>query len=192
LRYGTRNDNTNAAASESSTKGLKLLIPSLLQTKRNPADHEARLNSLKGGKESIVFLKYRVAPEGSHGIGHEVGAHGVLHGECTGVMLPSVLKYNAIVNDKQQGELLNILWHDETTAEVLRKWGVKEDIANLGDAVHAIFGELGLPQSLEEVGIATDQFESIAESSLHDFLVKKNSKASHREESSHGNIEIAA
>ncbi len=84
-------------------------------------------------------------------------------------MLPFVLKYNASVNRKKQQELLAVLWESDIIAEVLRKWGVKEDgTAELGDAIDAIVRELGLPRSLGEVGVGRDKFDVIAESSIKD------------------------
>jgi alcohol dehydrogenase class IV len=90
-------------------------------------------------------------------------------------MLPAVLKYNASVNAKQQSELLDVLWANETVAEVLRELSVKEDgTADLGDAIDAIVRELGLPRSLKEVGVGKDKFDAIAESSTHDRLCAHN------------------
>ena len=150
-------------------RGLKLLVPGLIRTKRNPDDLEARLDAQKGGRESMTFLRMGIPVGGSHGIGHQLGPYGVPHGETTCVMLPFVLKYNATVNRKKQQELLTILWESDITAKVLRKWGVREDgAADLGDAIDAIVRELELPRSLEEVGVSRDKFDVIAESSVKD------------------------
>lgn len=157
-------------ASEASKRGIKLLTSGLIRTKRSLNDPEARLDSLKGAMESMVFLRFGILPGGSHGIGHQIGPYGVPHGETTCVMLPAVLKYNSVVNLKQQTELFGVLWEDETTAELLRKWGA----ADLGGAIDTIVRELDLPRSLEEVGVGRDKFEAIAESSIHDRLCANN------------------
>lgn len=156
-------------AKEPAFRGLKLLSGGLIRTKRDPDDLEARLDAQKGGRESMTFLRMGIAVGGSHGIGHQLGPYGVPHGETTCVMLPFVLKYNAVVNRNKQQELLAVLWESDITAEVLRKWGVQENgTAELGDAIDAIVRGLGLPRSLEEVGVGRDKFEVIAESSVKD------------------------
>jgi alcohol dehydrogenase class IV len=146
-----------------------------VRTKRDPENKEARLDCLRGCMKSMVFLRFGILPGGSHGIGHQIGPYGVPHGETTCVMLPAVLKYNASVNAKQQSELLDVLWANETVAEVLRELGVKEDgTVDLGDAIDAIVRELGLPRSLKEVGVGKGKFDAIAESSIHDRLCAHN------------------
>src|ERR1700737_4888565 len=87
---------------------LKLLVPGLIRTKRDPNDLEARLDAQKGGRYSMTFLRMGITVGGSHGIGHQLGPYGVPHGETTCVMLPFVLKYNAVVNRKKQQELLAV------------------------------------------------------------------------------------
>lgn len=162
-------------AREPAFRGLKLLIPGLIRTKRSPDDLEARLDAQKGGRESMTFLRMGIPVGGSHGIGHQLGPYSVPHGETTCVMLPFVLKYNVTVNRQKQQELLAVLWESDIIAEVLRKWGVKEDgTADLGDAIDAIVRELGLPRSLEEVGVGKDKFDVIAESSVKDKCCKVN------------------
>jgi alcohol dehydrogenase class IV len=156
-------------AKENAFLGLKLLVPGLIRTKRNPDDLEARLDAQKGGRYSMTFLRMGIPVGGSHGIGHQLGPYGVPHGETTCVMLPFVLKYNAKVNRGKQQEMLAVLWESEIVAEVLRKWRVKEDgSAELADAIDAIVRELGLPRSLREVGVGRDKWDVIAESSIKD------------------------
>lgn len=156
-------------AARNAFRGLALLLPALVRTKRQPDDLAARLDAQKGGRYSMTFLRMGIPVGGSHGIGHQLGPYGVPHGETTCVMLPFVLKYNASVNRKKQQELLAVLWESDIIAEVLRKWGVKEDgTAELGDAIDAIVRELGLPRSLGEVGVGRDKFDVIAESSIKD------------------------
>ena len=63
-----------------STMGIRLLIPSLLKTKKDRGNLEARLNAQLGGAESMkAYLIEGVPVGGSHGIGHQLGPHGVPH-----------------------------------------------------------------------------------------------------------------
>lgn len=73
---------------------LKLLVPSLLLTKRNWDDESARLDSMLGVIESMKGVGSGLPIGGSHGIGNQLGPLGVGHGEMSCIMLRAVLKYN--------------------------------------------------------------------------------------------------
>jgi hypothetical protein len=49
--------------------------------------------------------------------------------------------------------VLEILWGEETVADVLQKRGSTKETAGAGDAVGAVISELGMPRSLQEVGV---------------------------------------
>ena len=152
-----------------SIKGLRLLISSLLKTKKDQSDLEARLSAQLGGAESMKALIIEDVPVGgSHGIGHQLGPFGVPHAETTCVCLPAVQKFNAKVNFSQQKEVLDVLWSEPDVAEVLRKHSLVEGKSDLGDALDAIIRELGFPRSLKAYGIGKDKLDAIAESSLGD------------------------
>jgi alcohol dehydrogenase class IV len=158
-----------------STKGIRLLIPSLLKTKKNPGDLEARLKAQLGSAESMKASIIEGVPVGgSHGIGHQLGPYGVPHAETTCVCLPAVQKFNAKVNSDQQKEVLDVLWSEPAVAEVLRKRDLAEGKADLGDALDAIIRELGFPRSLKAYGVGRDSLDAIAESSLGDVCSKWN------------------
>ena len=133
---------------------LMLLGGSLLKTKRDPADLDARLESFYGIWLAIAGRHGGVEMGASHAIGHALGGScGVPHGYTSCVMLPHVLRYNRGVNAARQQLVAAALGHPG------------EDAA---DVLDQFIGELGLPRRLSEVGIGAAQFVTIATTAMHD------------------------
>jgi maleylacetate reductase len=139
---------------------LKLLGSSLLKTKRNPADLDARLESFYGIWLAIAGRHGGVEMGASHAIGHALGGScGVPHGYTSCVMLPHVLRYNRAANAGRQQLVSEALGHPgEDAADVLENF----------------IAGLGLPVRLSEVGIAPEQFSSIATTAMHDRALHAN------------------
>lgn len=160
------------------TEGLKLLVPNLLLTKAHWEDEEPRLKEMLGVIESMKGLGSGVPMGGSHGIGHQLGPLGVGHGETSCIMLPAILKYNYKHGEdkvrKQQQKVLDILWGEETVAEVLMRRGLKRDTADAGDVVGSVISELGMPRTLKDVGVGRDKLDALAENCLKDPWLKTN------------------
>jgi len=83
----------------------------------------------------------------------------VPHGYTSCVMLPSVLSWNASVNGEQQA----------VVSETLGRTG--EPAAQ---AVGDLIAELGMPTRLQDVDVRKDQFQVIAEASMHDRWIPTN------------------
>jgi alcohol dehydrogenase class IV len=88
------------ASASALEKGLRSLVPSLLQTKADWEALERRLRSMMGVVEAVQGLKSGLPMGGSHGIGHQLGPLGVGHGETSCILLPAVLKYNYAHGEK--------------------------------------------------------------------------------------------
>ena len=155
-------------ADEAALKGFRLIVPSLLITKKDSANEEARKNAMVGVNYAMLALKKRIMPGASHGIGHQLGPLGVGHGETSCVLLPSVMKWNKKVNGAKQDILKGVIWQEAAIAEVLRKRGLNKESSDVGDALDAIFRELGMPRLLKEVKVGRDKFGVLAENSLRD------------------------
>ena len=139
---------------------LKLLGESLLKTKRDPADLDARLESFYGIWLAIAGRHGGVEMGASHAIGHALGGScGVPHGYTSCVMLPHVLRYNRTANAERQRLVAEALGH------------AGEDAA---DVLENFIAELGLPVRLSEVGIGQEQFSSIATTAMHDRALHAN------------------
>ncbi|KAH7350840.1 alcohol dehydrogenase [Rhexocercosporidium sp. MPI-PUGE-AT-0058] len=158
--------------------GLRLLVPNLLRTKKNWIDENARLDSMLGVVESMKGVRSGLPMGGSHGIGHQLGPLGVGHGETSCIMLPAVLKYNSQHGGEtvmaSQKKVLDILWGEDTVADVLRKQGLKKESADAGDVVGAIISELGMPRTLKEVGVGHEKLDALAVNCLKDAWLKTN------------------
>jgi alcohol dehydrogenase class IV len=159
----------SAAAFE---KGLRMLVPSLLRTKGDWEAEEPRLQSMLGVVDAMTGLQAGVPMGGSHAIGHQLGPLSVGHGETSCILLPAVLKYNYLHGDEKvkalQRKVLDIFWGEETVAEVLSKRGLKKDSADAGDVVGAVISELGMPRTLQDVGVGREKLDALATNSLKD------------------------
>jgi maleylacetate reductase len=88
----------------------------------------------------------------SHGIGYVLGAVlDVPHGYTSCVMLPSVLRWNRQDNAERQ-------------ALVAAAMGRPGDDA--GDVLDGFIRDLGLPRSLNDVGVGLEHFDRIAEQAM--------------------------
>jgi maleylacetate reductase len=143
-----------------SLQALRLLCAGLPAVKADPGDLEARLNCQLGAWMSIMGTQNGVAKGASHGIGHVLGGTAqVPHGYTSCVMLPVVLRFNQPVNAERQ----------KWVSEALGRPG-----DSAGDAVAALIASLGLPATLRDVGVKTEQLDEIAVGSMHDRWVHTN------------------
>lgn len=104
---------------------------------------------------------------------------GVGHGETSCILLPAVCKYNESVNAKQQQKVKDVLWSEAEVDSLLQSAGLKQDAADLGDMLDAIFRFLGMPRSLKDFGIGDDKLDLLAENSLHDRWLPTNPRPIH-------------
>jgi maleylacetate reductase len=143
-----------------SLHALRLLGRGLRACRADAGDLAARLDCQLGAWLSMVGSQNGVTKGASHGIGHVLGGTaGVPHGYTSCVMLPHVLRFNRPVNAARQA------W----VAEALGMPG-----GEAADAVAALVGGLGLPQTLRDVGVRAEQLDVIAEGSMHDRMVHTN------------------
>ncbi|KAI1329113.1 Dehydroquinate synthase-like protein [Xylariaceae sp. FL0255] len=155
-------------------RSLKRLVHSLLLYAANPDDLAARLEAQLGCNDVMIGLVYLINAGASHGIGHNLGPFGVGHGQTSCILLPNVMKYNARVNGETQAKIKEILWNETDIAAVLTKHGLVKETSDVGDALRAIFNELGMPKSLKEVNVGRDKWDQLAENSLADKFCKTN------------------
>ena len=153
---------------DAAIEGFKLIVPNLLITKKDWTNEEARLNCMLGVNSVTIMLKKSCLPGASHGIGHQLGPFGVGHGQTSCILLPSVMKWNYKVNGEKQEKLRKVMWSEAPVSEVLTKRGLREESSGAGDALDAIFRELGMPRTLKEVGVGRDKFDALAVNSLKD------------------------
>jgi maleylacetate reductase len=96
----------------------------------------------------------------SHAIGHTLGGTcNVPYGYTSCITLPAVMRWNESESRRAQGLI----------AEAMGRPGVEAS-----EVLHKFIKDLGLPRTLEEVGIHTDQFELIAKNTMHDHSIHTN------------------
>jgi maleylacetate reductase len=141
-------------------RALELIVPALPRTKQDPADLDARLDSMLGVWLSIIAGQAGSPMGASHAIGHVLGGTaGVPHGYTSCIMLPHVLHWNKAVNADRQRLIAAAFGQPE---------------ADAGDLVAALVRRLGLPSTLREAGVAREQLPLIAEHSMHDRWISSN------------------
>lgn len=139
--------------------GLRMLQRSLRQTRADPGDVKARLDSQIGVWLSAAGLA-RGQHGASHGIGYALGAvAGVPHGHCSCVLLPAVLRYNKPVNERQQ----------RLVADALDRPG-----GDASEALLELLRHLEVPTTLRDVGVNRNQFDEIAATVLANAYVRTN------------------
>ena len=95
----------------------------------------------------------------AHELVHLLQGAGVPHGETSCVMLPATLAWNKPINFEEQVR----------TAEAFGRPGDEA-----ADCVRDLVASLGLPTRLRDVGVKYEDFDLIAEKSMHDHAVKTN------------------
>lgn len=153
---------------QAAAEGLKKLVPGLLRCKKDGMDLEARHQCQLGVIDAMSAVKSGVDLGASHGIGHQLGPLGVGHGETSCILLPSVCRYNAKVNQSQQDQVLHILWAQSDVKSLLESKGLKKGKDDLGSSLDIIIRELGMPRTLREVNVGRDKLDKLASHSLDD------------------------
>lgn len=138
---------------------MRLFASSLPECKRDPTDLAAR--SLN---QQAVWLACcglgSVSHGASHGIGYILGSLcGVPHGYTSCVMLPAVLAWNAKQQASRQEAVNDALGRNEQNAAA---------------SVKALVASLGLPTSLQDVGVTIEQLPGIAQRAAQHPVVRTN------------------
>ena len=142
---------------------MELFANSLPATRQDASDLGARdLN------QHAVWLACcalgKVAHGASHGIGYILGSLcAVPHGYTSCVMLPAVLAWNAALQAERQQSICQALG---------RGFGRQFDSA--ADAVRTLVASLGLPGTLQEVGVRQEQLDGIATRAIKHPVVRRN------------------
>jgi maleylacetate reductase len=141
-------------------KGLSMLTSGLVRVKTNGRDLDARMDCQIGTWLSTGPLAAGVPMGASHGIGYVLGAaYGVPHGYTSCVMLPSVMRWNRQDNAERQA----------LVAAAMGQAG--KDAA---DVLDQFIRDLGMPRSLQSVGVSSEHFDEIARQAMATPWVPRN------------------
>ncbi len=157
-------------------KALGMLNRSLRRVVVAPDDLDARLESLVGvwlASTGMMRMQYGA----SHGLSWHLSALAdVPHGDCSCVLLPSVLRFNQLVNGERQRAVSEALGRPDLDA---------------ADAVLDFIQALGRPYRLRDVGITRAHIETICQDAMHNLLVRNNPRRIDRPEHVREIIEMA-
>lgn len=135
-------------------RGIEMMAKALPLSKQHPGDVELRRQCQVASWLCSFGLQARVPMGASHAIGHVLGGScGVPHFLCTGVMMPSILRYNLSATGEAQIELAKALGRPECGA---------------ADAFEQFVASLALPTRLSDVAIAADKFEMIGQTTMRE------------------------
>ena len=151
---------SNYYADGMAASALELLSAGLPRVKEDPSDLDARLKCQVGVWQSMIPLLGGVQLGLSHAIGHVLGgSFEVPHGYCSCVMAPSVLAFNESVNAHRQ-------------ERISRSFGRPGERA--ADILDEFITALGMPRTLESVGVTPENHALLAENTMHDFWARTN------------------
>lgn len=167
---------SNPQADESATEGLRMLLPSLLRTRGDPGDLDARFQSMMGVIKAMSAVGGGVPMGASHAIGHQLGPLGVGHGETSCVLLPAVCRWNWEKggNRERQGKCLGVVMGVEEIRGLVEGNRLVVEEGGLGDVLDLCVRALGMPRSLEEVGVMEEALDGLAGNALKDHWIQTN------------------
>ena len=138
----------------------RMLGEALPAVKADPSNLDARLRCQVGAWQSMIPIIGGVPMGASHAIGHVLGGTAdVPHGYCSCVMAPAVLAYNKPVNGDKQKQISACFNQPDRDAS---------------DILDDFISGLGMPRSLEAVGVGEDKLDIIAEYTMLDFWSRTN------------------
>jgi maleylacetate reductase len=139
-----------------SHQGLALLARALPAVRAQPSDLRPRLDAQFGMWQAVAALAAGVQTGASHGIGYALGAgFGVPHGHTSCVLLPAVLRWNALAPDPAVRE------RQQALSAAMGAPG-----QSLAELVGGLIRQLGQPATLREVGLRADQLDALAQRAL--------------------------
>ena len=157
-------------------KALGMLNRSLRRVVVAPDDIDARLESLVGvwlASTGMMRMQYGA----SHGLSWHLSALAdVPHGDCSCVLLPSVLRFNQTINGNRQRMVSEALDHPDLAA---------------ADAVLDLVHTLGRPHRLRDVSITRAHIDTICHDAMHNLLVRNNPRTIDRPEHVREILEMA-
>jgi maleylacetate reductase len=158
--------------------GIRRMVEALPRSRANPGDVEARRDCQIASWLCSCGLQSRVPMGASHAIGHVLGGTcDVPHYLCTPVMMPGILAFNEPACAEAQHLLAAALGQPRKSAS---------------EAFRAFAQSLGLPTSLQAVGVGRDQFELISRNTMTEFFIFSNPRKVRSPEEVMEILELAA
>ncbi|WP_249597207.1 hydroxyacid-oxoacid transhydrogenase [Peribacillus frigoritolerans] len=150
-------------------RAIELIAKNLPLAVQQGSNLEARSNMLMGSLLAGMSFS-NAGTAAAHALAYPIG--GLVkspHGEVTGLLLPYVMEYNAVVETEK---MVRISQAFNVNSDGLSG---KEAALTASKAVLTLLGEIGLPTKLSEIGIKEEDIPDIAEKTLQiDRLIRNN------------------
>jgi alcohol dehydrogenase class IV len=159
--YASASANNNPLSRTLATQALALMGPSLLKAVRNGTDAEARADMLLGSMlAGQAFANSPVAAV--HALAYPLGGHfHIPHGLSNALVLPHVLRFNAVTAHQAYVDLAPHLFPDLVSLQG------QERVAAFCDRLADLSSDCGLPQTLRDMKITEDCLPRLASDAMN-------------------------
>lgn len=139
-------------------KAMELIGGNLRRFVANRKDEEAACAMMAGC--NFAGISFAWAKLGNvHAMSHPVSAYfHVPHGVANAVILPTVVEYNALADNGRYAKMFQYITGETPKADFKPEMFV--------EAIRKLNAELGIPQSLSEVGVTEDKIPQMAEDAM--------------------------
>ncbi len=160
----------NAISMMYSHEAFRLLAPSLPRVLANPADLEARGRMLLGAALAGTAIELSMLGA-AHSAANPLTAHfGVVHGVAVGVMLPHVVRFNAVDPD------VRFAYAELASAPELAcvSDGLEQAVEALVNHLERLLDVAGIPSGLSAEGVREDMIPTMAEEAARQWTANFN------------------
>ncbi|WNZ53703.1 iron-containing alcohol dehydrogenase (plasmid) [Microbulbifer sp. MKSA007] len=135
-------------------EGMRLVKENLPKVVENPNDIEARGHMMSAAAMGAVAFQKGLG--GIHALAHPVGAvYNTHHGLTNAVIMPTVLKFN-------RGAI------EERIEKLAAYLDIEGGFDGFFDFVMKMRADMGVPETLSELGVGTDKVDVLAEEAIKD------------------------
>lgn len=140
-------------------KAMELIGANIRRFVANRQDEEAACAMMTGS--TFAGMAFAWAKLGNvHAMSHPVSAYfHVPHGVANAVLLPTVIEYNALSDHGRYEKIYNFIREKKEPAKDFKPQMLIDEIKKLN-------ADLGIPQSLSEVGVTEDKIEAMAKDAV--------------------------
>ena len=140
-------------------KAMELIGANIRRFVANRQDEEAACAMMTGS--TFAGMAFAWAKLGNvHAMSHPVSAYfHVPHGVANAVLLPTVIEYNALSDHGRYEKIYNFIREKKEPAKDFTPQMLIDEIKKLN-------ADLGIPQSLSEVGVTEDKIEAMAKDAV--------------------------
>ena len=140
-------------------KAMELIGANIRRFVANRQDEEAACAMMTGS--TFAGMAFAWAKLGNvHAMSHPVSVYfHVPHGVANAVLLPTVIEYNALSDHGRYEKIYNFIREKKEPAKDFKPQMLIDEIKKLN-------ADLGIPQSLSEVGVTEDKIEAMAKDAV--------------------------